>query len=214
MTRPRAECGNCKADLTGRDVGQPCPVCGDTLRRNFVDLEAVTTMDAMVGLTVDYGKVRPWQEQWRAVLEAFARLEDAYRGAPGQQNGDSLKRLPTVFCQDCWHLKDWLQSDTAVPPTVAKLVERYATAVAQHSLNLAGDVANTHKHHGRNPGYRTARVGQMDSRQDHGLVRVTMRIDWEDPAGKTGSEDALDLARRSVEEWRAFFTTHRLDESG
>ena len=176
------------------------------------DAELAARVDVMAGVTMTYGVVQPWQELWRSVLAALEQLEAAYRGAAGQQNGDALKRLPTLFCQDCWHLRDWLRHDLNVPRQAATAVVRYAEQ--QPGLQTARDVANTHKHYGRNPRYREARIGQMASRADQGLVKVTIRIDWRDPGGATGSKDALDMARTAVAEWRAFFNAHALDEAG
>lgn len=169
-------------------------------------------VDVMAGMSMTYGTVLPWQELWRSVVAELEQLEAAYLGAPGQQNGDALKRLSRLFCQDCWHLKNWLCHDPKVPAKAATAAEAYARK--QSAIKIARDVANTHKHYGRHVGYREARVGKMESWSENGLSKVEMQIDWKYPGGASGSIDVLKMAEQAVAEWRAFFKIHRLDEKG
>lgn len=195
------------ADEKQPGPGSPVPVALE------IGADIAARADVMAGISMTYGTVLPWQDLWRSILAELDQLEAAYDGALGQQNGDALKRLPTLFCQDCWHLKNWLSHDPMVPAKAAKAAEAYAPG-KQSAIKIAADVANTHKHYGRHPRKREARVGNMDSRSESGLIKVKMRIDWKDPGGASGSIDALKLAKKAVAEWRAFFKIHGLNEKG
>jgi hypothetical protein len=203
--RPRARL-RLMADGNQPGPGSPDPVA----LKSGADIAA--GVDVMAGISMTYGTVLPWQDLWRSVVAELEQLEGAYLGALGQQNGDALKRLPTLFCQDCWHLKNWLSHDPMVPAKAATAAEAYARKPS--AIKDAGDVANTHKHYGRNVGHREARVGKMESWSEKGLIKVKMRIDWKDPGGASGSIDALKLATQAVAEWRAFFKIHGLIEKG
>jgi hypothetical protein len=113
-------CTDCGSELPDSlkdeqgDARTPCPNCGSTARTNHVTaLDSVSsTTDAVLELDVTWGKDRPWQEQWRAVLRGLGDLQRAYTGWPdGPADSDGWKQLPIEFCEDCYHLKDWLQGD-------------------------------------------------------------------------------------------------------
>jgi hypothetical protein len=70
-------------------------------------------------------------------------------------------------------------------------------------------MAQTTKHHTREPGKHdpmTARLTEIRS-TPHG---VGAQVGWSGASGGSGSEDALDLARRCVRAWRSFFVRRGL----
>jgi hypothetical protein len=139
----------------------------------------------------------------------FGELEAVYTGTSPPSDTDAWKALPGEFCIACYHLAEWIAHDPAVPPAVQTRARSYPATTVH--VALAEAVANTQKHHTRNRGTE-ARVGGMDFRPGP-PARATFRIDWRDPSGKTGGEDALVLARGAVTEWRGFFAAHGLRES-
>lgn len=192
------------------DQRTPCPECGSTLRRTSVSAtDALGPVRDSTSFEVHYAPGRPWQEQWRVVLERFERLQAACSGrVTGIKDTFQLGRVAVDFCEDCHHLKDWLQSDPAVPAAVQGLVETHRRA--DKSLTLTGHVANTNKHHGRALNLVRAQVDAVAVR-DGGRASIT--IGWTDPdTAQSGSRDALDLATDSVAAWRTFFANHSLSE--
>jgi hypothetical protein len=199
----KVECGGCGTDITGRPAGLPCDACGDTRRRHLVHLhESVTARDSL-SIGVEYVEGRPWQEMWVRVQQRFAELLRHVTTVGGSI--DDARQAASDFFIWCFHLKDWLKRDTAVPPATRNAVEDYL----KHStaLRLCQDFANTDKHYTRNPGQRTAWIGGATGGDSQ---PVSLRVDFCEPNGMIGSRDALDLARKAMQEWEQFLSSHRL----
>ncbi|TQF01991.1 hypothetical protein E6W39_06520 [Kitasatospora acidiphila] len=199
-------CSACGAGIGGLPSGDPCPDCGETERTYLVTAGDTARAEDSAQASVTYVKDRPWQELWRAVLKGLADLEDV--AARRIDPPSDWRTLPTEFCKDVWHLKDWLRNDPAVPQVARDSVDGYAKT--QPGIALARDVANTSKHLKRN-------LGQREAYATGGTVTeesASFRIEWTDTkSGVTGTEDALTKARQAVQEWRSFFADHGLDET-
>ena len=205
-------CTNCGRDLSAIPTGEPCPDCGDIRRTTHVSVhDSATATDSVAALGITYGPDRPWQEQWRAVLGGLDELRKSYAGrtdGPGDSNG--WRQIPVEFCEDAYHLKDWLKSDPALPTPLQSGVEPFVQNST--AIRLAGDVANTHKHRTRKPGATVARIASVDLRPGP-PAKATFRIEWKGADGTTGGEDALDVAEAAVAEWRTFFAANGLSET-
>ncbi|MFJ4932124.1 hypothetical protein [Streptomyces sp. NPDC088736] len=163
-----------------------------------------------LGRVLSRNSDRPWQELWRSILRRLRELEDAYAGTlPGPEPAD-WTTLPVDFCKDCFHLKDWIRSDTARVPTSAQggAADQYARK--EPAIALAGAVCNTSKHRTRRAGQTKAHVARVEL-DDNGAA---FTIAWEQPDGTTGTRDALELARAAVEGWQQFLHDHKMDEKG
>lgn len=205
-------CTDCGRDLSQVPPGEKCPACGGARRTTHVTAyDSELTTDAVARLGITYGENRPWQEQWRAVLDGLEELRKSYAGRKdGPADSSAWRQLPIEFCEDCWHLKDWLKGDPAVSAPIQGKVEAYVQRTT--FVRLAGAVANTHKHRARKAGRTFARIGSLDVRPGE-LTKVAFRIQWLMADGTAGSNDALELAEKAVMEWRQFFGTNGLDEA-
>ncbi len=199
----KVECGGCGTDITGRPVGLPCDACGDTRRRHLVDLHDSATATDSLSIGVEYVEGRPWQEMWARVQQRFADLLRQLATVDGSI--EDARQAASDFFVWCFHLKDWLKGDQAVPPAARNAVETYLKASAE--LELCQDLANTDKHHTRRSGERTVWIGGATGGDSQ---PVTLRVDFRELNGATGSRDALDLARAAMQEWEQFLTQHGL----
>lgn len=151
---------------------------------------------------------RTWQEKWRAALRAFEALKAIYSGE-GPTDSDAQVEAVGTFFTECYQLKDWLKND----PNSGVDGSTVETFVHDSpSLDLAGAIANTYKHHTMYKGKTTAEVTDQHTKYSGDKHPTTMRIGWEAGDGTTGNEDALDLAMKAIADWRKFFGLHGLTE--
>jgi hypothetical protein len=167
-----------------------------------VSLVVTATMSATA--SVGYAPTPAWTRKWRDVLDGLAELEGLY-SLPDTSN-EPARRAVEVFFARCRELADWLQHNAAVDKA-----DLYDLRSTDPALKICDGMAQTTKHHTRtrdrrNPDPITARVSWF-----HGGPGVHLDIDWSTASGASGTEDALDLARRCVSSWRAFFAAHGLD---
>lgn len=201
-------CTNCGTGLAGVAAGASCPACGDSRRHTHLTFATTMTVSETIGLRQARTHDRPWQELWRSILKRLQDLEAAYAGTLPEPS--DWAALPVDFCKDCFHLKDWIGSDTARVPASAqgRVADQYARQ--DRAIALAGSVCNTAKHRTRKRDQTAAYVGRVELTDN----RARFTIEWKRPDGTTGTRDALDLARAAVNGWRQFFSTHRMDENG
>ena len=197
-------CADCEANLDETLAGEPCRSY-DGLRRNAVvsasaALAGVVAMS--VGVEIGYGSNRPWQQKWHDIKLDLEVLEATYR--KDGENNDIVRRQVEDFFKDCRELADWLKQSAGRPKAMG-----YVNTNAD--LKLCDGMAQTTKHHTRkptniNPDPITARIVKISS--GHG---VKAEIGWSSHSGTSGTEDALDLARRCVAAWRQFFHQYNLN---
>src|ERR1039458_5860319 len=164
--------------------------------------------DAVTSVSVTFAWDRPWSDQWWVALWWLNQVELCYKGrseGPSDTSGWGL--IVREACLAIYHVSDWLGSDPAVPLSSSRVS---AQVTASKWLLLTPGVANTSKHRtvtiGKNP--ITAKVGNVAVRMiEGGLSAGVVTIDWCDAAGTTGNEDALDLVRGAIGEWRSIFGT-------
>lgn len=195
------------AHLTGcplADANQPCTKCGS--RQNTpvkAGAAAATVAAASVGVELTYGEVRPWQDQWRTVVQQLEVVETACE--PGvASDTDVVRRGFDAFFTQCAHVADWVGNDPATTHSfdeVRKFVE------SDPALRVCLSVANTSKHHTRTgKNAMTARIESIASDS----AGIKARISWTE-GQDNGNEDALDLARRCVAAWQGYLERNGLD---
>lgn len=150
-------------------------------------------------MSVPVAAQRTWQRKWRDVLHAHQELADTYAGRG--LDVDDLTRRVECFFKTCHELGDWIEESTGKP---AK-----AYAKQPPTLELCDAVAQTAKHHTRRQSGSpiTAIVVKLHGDQ----TGIHADIEWTSQSGNNGSDDALKLADRCVDEWRQFFQLHGLD---
>ena len=149
--------------------------------------------------SVGYNPVRPWQQKWRVVRSGLSAIEATY--AANDINDEVIRRQVEDFFKDCRELADWLKEQAGKP-------EAMAYVNSDPDLVLCDGMAQTIKHHtraGSDP------ISAWVARVRSGPIRVD--IEWSRPSGASGTEDALDLARRCVVAWEGFFQQRGLDPS-
>jgi hypothetical protein len=117
----------------------------------------------------------------------------------GQQADPEMAQIVMGFFRDSHRFEGFLETDPAVPPAVRQSVRGH---VAESPfIILAASMAEPP--YVRQPTIRTV--------IDESPPRTTLRIEWHNPDGSIGSEDAFDIAAGAVREWRTFMSRHRLN---
>jgi hypothetical protein len=139
----------------------------------------------------------PWAEKWRTSVHWLGQLREAY--SPGAQLGNvEAQRRAETFFDECNSLRYWLEEDVGALPgvTVSDIRGHFKNS---EDLKRCRDIGDTYKHHTRTHG-PTARIEETVS--SSAGSRVNIRVDVADPSAAT--VDALDLAERCMDSWRAF----------
>ena len=141
-----------------------------------------------------------YRDQFRRVKRYLIRIEN--------QNRDSTEYDDDLwsFFQNCWHLKDWIKSDSERPSNLSsRKIEKIVHA--HPNIVICGDLATRTKH----------------ARCEKGAAEFTQRnvtVNLGNPTTSTSEHIvtlkdgtkvvALEVARKAVEEWHDIFTTHGL----
>ena len=150
---------------------------------------------------IGYTDPRPWEQKWQDLLDAQRKVKTAYKG---RQGNEDVRRTIEDFFNTCRELADWLWENTSIDESAVRGLIRRSP-----SLRLADAMAQTTKHHTRQSRRGdpiTARITNFSSGPDG----ISVQIGWSRPSGASGSEEALDLARRCVKAWRRFLARNGL----
>jgi hypothetical protein len=188
-------------------VGEACPACGSTRRNAHVRAEAILAVTAISrpGIRIDYNPSRPWYEKWHDVRQHLDALEAVCRPGAYQGNDPVVRSFKTFFTE-CFHLGDWLWDDPASGLS-EQAVQQFI--LGDPALRICEGMANTNKHHSRRKAvYVTARISSVTS-DEKGTQAF---VGWSQ-GQQSGTEDALDLARRCFAAWEAYLRLNGLQSS-
>jgi hypothetical protein len=194
-------CTDCDTPLDDVPVGAVCPGCAG-YRRSASVVAVVAAASAMAAVPTVSTKRRdppPWTEKWLTALHWLGLLRTAY-SEPQLGNAEAQRRAETFF-DECNHLRYWLKED------IGGLARVTPSDISRHfknspDLQWCRDIGDTYKHHTRDHG-PTARIEETVISPTG--CRVSVRVDV---ANSSASPvDALALAERCVNSWRAFFKT-------
>jgi hypothetical protein len=163
---------------------------------------AIMDLVDSVSYTLRHGGPPTWERRWRKMLSLRARIEALYRGAQTVGNNEDAEMSVEDFSVAAFHLAEHLASDTSLPQAVR---DQARDQTAKGILKVAGDMANTDKHHTRTGG-PTVRVSQFSSGSGPG--GLSMSLTSVPATGPSTNYDALAFATDCVEAWRAFLTSH------
>jgi hypothetical protein len=140
---------------------------------------------------------------WAEVRESLCTVRGWYAGGQGM-NVTELRAASVAFFVSCFHLRDHIEEDPAVPQPTRAQVRDYIKN--NPSLQLAADIANTYKHSKRSGGQRACRITEVSIRP----AGSTLTFAWTDTHGRSCRADCLDLAEQAVDAWRTFLQIHDL----
>lgn len=150
-----------------------------------------------------------YQEQYDRIKRWYDRFTALDQGRPHDVPSDNYVDDVYAFFMNCYHLKDWIRHDSAVPPAVQQSVEGYINS--NRFLKLCADICNSLKHltvtshrSGESPAF-----GKKDYSLALGGGPPTIRLKYQvDATG--GPIDAFQLATECVGAWDAFLAENGL----
>jgi hypothetical protein len=151
-----------------------------------------------------------YREQYDRMARWHNRFAATAQGRAHDLASDNYVDEIYAFFLNCYHLKDWIKHDTAVPGTVQQAVEGYVSA--NRSLRLCADICNSLKHlrltssrSSENPAFGKKRFALS---LGPGLP-TTISLQYEiETVG--GPEDAFQLATECVTAWDGFLAMYGL----
>ena len=152
-----------------------------------------------------------YREQNDRMRRWYARFEVIDKGREHDAPSDNYVDEIYAFFLNCYHLKDWIKHDPAVPATVQLAVEGYVSG--NRSLRVCADICNSLKH------LRLTRPEKSGESPTFGAkhfavslgpgLPTTISLKYEvDTAG--GPEDAFLIATENVAAWDGFLGAHCL----
>jgi len=144
--------------------------------------------------------MKRWHERFSAIDQG--RLHDM----PSDTYLDEIYS----FFQNCYHLKDWIKNDEAIPSHVQQSVESYINS--NRSLKLCADICNSLKHlrltssrSGESPTF-----GRKQFAVSLGTgVPTTISLKYEVDTS-SGPIDAFSLATECITAWDTLLQTYGL----
>ncbi len=151
-----------------------------------------------------------YREQYDRLKRWYDRFASLDRGREHNISSDKYLDEIHAFFLICYHLKDWIKNDGAVPTAARQAVESYIRG--DRSLRLCADICNSLKHlrldrprSGESPAFGNVHYGL-------GIgpgIPVTISLKCEVDTA-SGPEDAFKLATGCVTAWDAFLNAHHL----
>jgi hypothetical protein len=150
-----------------------------------------------------------WKDKWKSINSKFATCKSEC--ITRYRTDDKCKDSIEAVIADIWNLKDWLINDptACVPPAD---INAFLDTEA-FNIRACGDIETKQKHYRVNNSRRenTELVWKGNHAHPSGYpVIFSVTRTYKDGSGTDHWEDAFELARRAIEEWRKFLVRRGL----
>jgi hypothetical protein len=150
-----------------------------------------------------------WKDKWKSINSKFATCKSEC--ITRYRSDDKCKDSIEVVIADIWSLKDWLINDPAARMPKADI---YAFLDAEgFNIRACGDLETKQKHYRVASPWRenTELIWEGNHNHPSGLpVIFSVTRKYKDSDSIDHWEDAYELARRAIEEWRKFLVRRGL----
>ncbi len=124
-----------------------------------------------------------------------------------QKAGDQAHDAAFGFFEACWHLKDHIKNDAAVPHTVRQSIENDVKQF--EALMVAADIANRSKHLVlERPPRVDAKIAAYHIKAYDGADDREASASYDITLADGSIRDALSVARQAVADWETVFAGH------
>jgi hypothetical protein len=139
-------------------------------------------------------------EQYDRMKRGYDRFAALDHGRPHDIPSDNYLDEIYAFFMNCYHLKDWIKHDSAIPSAVQRAVEPHINS--SRPLKLCADICNSLKHlkltssrSGEHPAFGKKQFG-LDLGTRPTAINIKYEIDT-----TSGTMGAFTLATECVDAW-------------
>lgn len=150
-----------------------------------------------------------FQDQLDRSVRWYERFRDLTHGREHTMGSENYADEIFAFFQNCYHLKDWIQNDTQVPPSMAAGV--WPAVNQSVALELCADLCNSQKHFTLNRPPQSGSVPISGPKHwglalgvgEHPIINLKVEI-------QSGSQvlDGFTVATDAMRDWTAFINAH------
>jgi len=152
-----------------------------------------------------------WNEKWQRINSKFTTCTEEC--VTKYRSDDKCRDSIEAVIADIWNLKDWLVYDTSTG-VLARDIDLLLESTQAFNIRACGDLETRNKHLRVDDSKRenTQLVWEGNHNHPSGLPVVfgVTRVYKDNPGNQDHWEDAFELARRAMEEWRVFLKGKRL----
>jgi len=150
-----------------------------------------------------------WKDKWRSISSKFETCTSEC--ITHYRSDDKCRDSIEAVIADIWNLKDWLAHDSTAHVPKAD-IDKFLDREAFH-IRACGDLETKQKHYRVDDPHRenTELIWEGNHNHPSGLpVIFGVTRKYKDGSGTDHWEDAYELARRAIEEWKRFLTERGL----
>ena len=153
-----------------------------------------------------------WKEKWRRIESKFATCQQECVTA--YQSDDKCRDAIEAVMADIWNLKDWLINDPTTSVTKQDINGVFLPSPESFNIRACGDIETKSKHlkvdDPRRENTELIWEGNHDHPSGFPVVFSVTRVYKDEPANTDHWEDAYEVARRAIEEWKQFLAKKSL----
>jgi hypothetical protein len=151
-----------------------------------------------------------WKDKWKSINSKFVTCKSECITA--YHSDDKCKDSIEAVMADIWNLKDWLAQDPTASVPQAD-INTFLDMPESFNIRACGDIETKQKHYRVNDPRRenTELIWEGNHAHQSGFpVIFSITRTYKDGSGTDHWEDAFELARRAIEEWKKFLTKRGL----
>ncbi len=144
-----------------------------------------------------------WRDKWKRINSKFdtCRSECITHYRSDDKCRDSLEAV----IADIWNMKDWLANDPTTNVSKSE-IDAALTGELSH-ISVCGDIETKQKHYRVDDPHREYTELILEGKHNHPsgypvIFSVTRK--YKDSSSTDHYEDAFELARRAIEQWKKF----------
>jgi len=151
-----------------------------------------------------------WKDKWKRINSKFDTCKSEC--ITHYRSDDKCRDSIEAVIADIWNLKDWLANDPTTNVSKAEIDALLNTGEFSH-ISACGDIETKQKHYRVDDTHRENTELIWEGKHNHPsgypvIFSVTRK--YKDSSSTDRYEDAFELAKRAIEQWKKFLTKREL----